>query len=488
MANKFLDSNGVLYLWQKIKAAFASASDMTQAQSDIQALQNVGAQANVIESVKRNGTALTITNKAVDVSVPTKTSDLTNDSHYVADADYVHTDSNYTAAEKTKLAGIAAGANKTTVATSITAAGTNPVTSKAIYDALAGKQDALTFDTSPTSGSTNPVTSGGVYTALSAVPTKTSDLTNDSNYVSDANYVHTDSNYTAAEKTKLAGIADGANKTTVATSITAAGTNPVTSKAIYDALAGKQNELTFDSTPTSGSTNPVTSGGINTALGKKANLASPTFTGTPKAPTAAAATDNTQIATTAFVHDVADGKADAATTLAGYGITDAYTKSEVDAAIATGTALDIDDAPTSGSAHLVKSGGVYTALAAKAPLASPNFTGSPTAPTVSVFDNSTAIATTAYVNACVSSYVERITVFSIAVVEGSTLPEHPNDHTMYLLSNGGSSRNIYDEYIYMSDPGRWEKIGTTEVDLSNYMQKTDMVAITNSEIDTIVAS
>ena len=38
---------------------------------------------------------------------------------------------------------------------------------------------------------------------------------------------------------------------------------------------------------------------------KKANLASPTFTGTPKAPTAAAGTNNTQIATTAFVQDIA---------------------------------------------------------------------------------------------------------------------------------------------------------------------------------------
>ena len=38
----------------------------------------------------------------------------------------------------------------------------------------------------------------------------------------------------------------------------------------------------------------------------KANLASPTFTGTPKAPTAAAGTDNTQIATTAFVKTAID--------------------------------------------------------------------------------------------------------------------------------------------------------------------------------------
>ena len=45
---------------------------------------------------------------------------------------------------------------------------------------------------------------------VSAIPTKTSDLTNDSNFVVDANYVHTDNNYTTTEKNKLAGIAAGA--------------------------------------------------------------------------------------------------------------------------------------------------------------------------------------------------------------------------------------------------------------------------------------
>ena len=68
------------------------------------------AQTNVIETVKVNGTTLTVTDKAVDVTVPTKTSDLTNDSDFVSDASYVHTDANYTEAEKTKLAGIEAGA------------------------------------------------------------------------------------------------------------------------------------------------------------------------------------------------------------------------------------------------------------------------------------------------------------------------------------------------------------------------------------------
>jgi hypothetical protein len=45
---------------------------------------------------------------------------------------------------------------------------------------------------------------------------------------------------------------------------------------------------------------------IAIAVATKADLASPTFTGTPAAPTASVSTDTTQIATTAFVQDVAD--------------------------------------------------------------------------------------------------------------------------------------------------------------------------------------
>ena len=47
------------------------------------------AQANVIETVKVNGTALTPTNKAVDVEVPTAVSDLTNDEGFISSAKYV---------------------------------------------------------------------------------------------------------------------------------------------------------------------------------------------------------------------------------------------------------------------------------------------------------------------------------------------------------------------------------------------------------------
>lgn len=55
-------------------------------------------------------------------------------------------------------------------------------------------------------------TNGAYIKNKPTVPSKTSDLTNDSNFVSDASYVHTDNNYTTTEKNKLAGIASGAEQ------------------------------------------------------------------------------------------------------------------------------------------------------------------------------------------------------------------------------------------------------------------------------------
>ena len=79
-----------------------------------------GAEVNDIDTIKVNGTAQTITSKAVNITVPTKTSDLNNDSNFVTsstlnnyvqkDGNKVLSDENFTSTEKTKLAGIESGA------------------------------------------------------------------------------------------------------------------------------------------------------------------------------------------------------------------------------------------------------------------------------------------------------------------------------------------------------------------------------------------
>ncbi len=72
----------------------------------------------------------------------------------------------------------------------------------------------------------------------------------------------------------------------------------------------------------------------------------------------------------------------------------------------------------------------------------------------------------------ITNALSNITGFSAEVV--NQLPATGELGVFYFVSNSGSGNNIYDEYIYVNNS--WEKIGTTEVDLSNYLQKTDIAA------------
>ena len=76
-----------------------------------------------------------------------------------------------------------------------------------------------------------------------------------------------------------------------------------------------------------------------------------------------------------------------------------------------------------------------------------------------------------------------ITTIDYQVVQ--TLPQTGVKGTIYLVPNSGTNPNIYDEYIYTNNA--WEKIGSTDVDLSQYWAKADLVAITTAEIDTLFA-
>ena len=89
--------------------------------------------------------------------------------------------------------------------------------------------------------------------------------------------------------------------------------------------------------------------------------------------------------------------------------------------------------------------------------------------------------TASQVSTAISNALANITGIDFQVV--TSLPSTGVKGTIYLMSNGGSGNNVYDEYIWVSD--KFEKIGTTAVDLSGYVKSSDLVAITNAEIDTI---
>ena len=90
---KYLDMDGLVYLWTQIKNKLStkvdavsgkglSTNDYTTTEKNKLSGIATGAQVNVIETIKVNNTALTPSSKAVNVTIPTKVSDLTNDSGY----------------------------------------------------------------------------------------------------------------------------------------------------------------------------------------------------------------------------------------------------------------------------------------------------------------------------------------------------------------------------------------------------------------------
>ena len=113
---------------------------------------------------KLNGKTIQGSKTNEDYGIPTKTSDLENDSDFVSDANYVHTDNNYTSEEQSKLEGIESGAE-------VNVQSDWEQSNNAADDYIKNKPE---------------------------------------NLVQDANYVHTDNNYTTEEKSKLSGIEAGA--------------------------------------------------------------------------------------------------------------------------------------------------------------------------------------------------------------------------------------------------------------------------------------
>ena len=82
----------------------------------------------------------------------------------------------------------------------------------------------------------------------------------------------------------------------------------------------------------------------------------------------------------------------------------------------------------------------------------------------------TAYAKSADVTKEIASAVSGVTQIDYSVVE--TLPSTGKKGIIYLVANSDSGNNIYDEYIYINS--KFEKLGSREMDLSSYAKKTDI--------------
>lgn len=90
------------------------------------------------------------------------------------------------------------------------------------------------------------------------------------------------------------------------------------------------------------------------------------------------------------------------------------------------------------------------------------------------------LKTETYTQDEVNALISAIPKFAIQVVE--TLPtENISDTTVYLVTTGTETQNLYTEYIYVNSA--WEKLGTQSVDLTDYYTKEE----TTTQISNAIA-
>jgi hypothetical protein len=168
------------------------------------------------------------------------------------------------------------------------------------------------------------------------------------------------------------------------------------------------NFATKDTLPT-GDSNKIVKGteidnefnAIAGAISSKADIASPSFTGTPAAPLATEGSNTTQIATTAYVTQERSSVA----TLSNKTLVAPVLGTPASGTLTNCTSLPIVNG-TTGTLSVARGGtGVTTSTGTGSTVlsASPAFTGTPTAPTASSGTNTTQIATTAFVSSAVTT-------------------------------------------------------------------------------------
>ena len=161
-------------------------------------------------------------------------------------------------------------------------------------------------------------------------------------------------------------------------------------------------------------------------------------------------------------------------------------KDKLDGIADGATRVILDAAVSATSENGVTSKGIANELAKYAALAGAEFTGAVKVPTAAAATNDTTVATTAYVTSAIS-----VALGQVVGIKFDGPYDDYNDlitkvptgdaGTIYLVKNSGSVPNANDEYFWKD--GHYELFGSTAIDLKNYVQFTDLVAITTAEID-----
>lgn len=127
----------------------------------------------------------------------------------------------------------------------------------------------------------------------------------------------------------------------------------------------------------------------------------------------------------------------------------------------------IEEEPTEGSKNLITSGGVWQAI-------DDIHTTTNNQIKSSIIDNLESLAVDKSLSAnqgrILKEMIANLANLQIEIVD--QLPSIGETNIIYLVKKSGSALDIHDEYVFVD--GKWEKIGDTEIDLSNYYTRDEV--------------
>ncbi len=127
----------------------------------------------------------------------------------------------------------------------------------------------------------------------------------------------------------------------------------------------------------------------------------------------------------------------------------------------------IEEEPTEGSKNLITSGGVWQAIDNVHTTINNQIKSS-------IVDNLESLAADKSLSAnqgrILKEMIANLANLQIDIVD--QLPSVGETNIIYLVKKSGSAPDIHDEYVFVD--GKWEKIGDTEIDLSNYYTRDEV--------------
>lgn len=515
MADKVINTTTLNYFKTKLDQIYATdaelqavADDLDSLESTVDGIVSTGGEANVLEAVKINGNAQTITNKAVDISVGTGTA---NGTIAIAGSDVA-------------VKGLGSAAYTASTAYDASGAATQALNdAKSYADGLASNYDASGAAAAVLGTSSDSASTMTVYGVKAAVDALSSSVGGDVATQISTAIGGLDSSASATNGSVLTGITITDGKITAKTE-KVLGTAASANTTDFDA-SGAASEVLGESGDAAGTAtvygalasisaletkvgNTNVSTQISSAIGELDSSTAATngsvLTGititdgkitakTEKALGTAATANTTDFDASGAASAVLGTSSDTAGAATVYGALASISALETkvgntNVSTQITNAVQALDSSATAASNKALSGVTITdgKITASTEIAIPtdnasltNGAGYQTAAQVTSAITSYGYQTASDVSSAIADAVADITSFEYQVVQ--TLPATGEAGVVYLISNSGSGTNIYDEYIYVNNA--FEKIGTTEVDLSGYWNDTDYTLATTTDID-----